>query len=469
MPHLSVPQVLMLDHLTSAFARGWLRKLNLSTVISGFLRSRMVLLFLTAFLPIVLCGQNYDILIKNGQLVDAKNDIDGIYDVAISGNRIAAVEKDIDVDQARLVIDGSGLFVTPGLIDIHAHLFWGTSDGDYLANSYSALPPDGFTLQHGVTTAVDAGGSGWRNFEDFKRQTIDKSKTRVKAFINIVGHGMSGDPDEQDVNDMDARLTAMKVYEFSDDIVGVKLAHFKGPDWVPVHRATEAGRWADIPVMVDFGRSVPSLSIENLFLNELRSGDIFTHCFAEASGRESIVDESGKLKPFVMEAIEGGIIMDVGHGAGSFRWSQAVPALAQGMQPQTISTDLHTGSMNGGMKNQLNIMSKFLNLGMSMEEVIKASTWKPAQVVKISKELGHLSAGALADVAVLRKQEGEFGYLDVANTRFDGRYKLVCELTILDGDVVWDLNGISKQAWDEAEVPEARGRPDVQPFINPQK
>ena len=413
-------------------------------------------------------GQAYDLLIQGGHVIDPKNGIDGVYDVAIKGNRIAAVEKKISAEQAELTVDGSGLYVTPGLIDIHAHLFWGTTDGAYLADSYSSLPPDGFTLQYGVTTAVDAGGAGWRNFEDFKRQTIDQSKTRVKSIINIVGHGMSGDPDEQDVNDMDARLTAMKAIEFKDDIVGVKLAHFKGPNWIPVQQAAEAGRWADIPVMVDFGRSIPTLSIEELFLKVLRPGDIFTHCFADALGRESIVDESGKLKPFIPKAIDRGIIMDVGHGGGSFRWNVVIPALEQGMLPQTISTDLHAGSMNGPMKNQLNVMSKFVCLGMTLEEVVRASTWKPAQVVQISEELGHLSVGALADVAVLRKLEGAFGYLDVANTRFDGRYKLVCELTILDGEVVWDLNGISKPAWDEVDIPPAPGRLDAQPFINPQ-
>ena len=398
-------------------------------------------------IPSLCLGQTYDLLLKGGHLIDAKNDRDGVYDIAILGDRVAAIGKSMDESEARRVVDASGLYVTPGLIDIHAHLFWGTTEGAYLADSYSALPPDGFTFPYGVTTAVDAGGPGWRNFEQFKRQTIDKSKTRVKAFLNIVGAGMRGDPEEQDINDMDPKLAAMMAYEYPEYIVGIKLAHFKGPDWTPVKRAVEAGKWVGIPVMVDFGRSQPALSIEHLFLEELNPGDIFTHCFADSNGRESIVDPSGKLKPFVMKAIDRGIIMDVGHGAGSFRWRVATAALKQGMQPQTISTDLHTGSMNGAMKNQLNVMSKFLNLGMSLQEVVEASTWKPAQVVQIEEELGHLSVGALADIAVLRKQEGEFGFLDVARTRLDGKYKLTCELTILGGQVVWDLNGLASPAW----------------------
>ena len=420
-------------------------------------------------LPGLSLAEDYDILLKGGHVIDAKNDRNGVFDVAINDDRIAAVERSIPASQAGIVVDASGLYVTPGLIDLHVHVFWGTRDGNYLANSFNSLPPDGFTLQHGVTTAVDAGGPGWRNFELFKKQTIDTSKTRIKAFLNIVGAGMAGDPQEQDLYDMDARLTAMKAYEFPEYIVGIKLAHFKGPDWRPVKRAVEAGQWANIPVMIDFGRAQPTLSIKRLFLEELNPGDLFTHCFADAWGRESIVDRSGKLKPFVMEAIDRGIIMDVGHGGGSFRWNVATAALEQGMRPQTISTDLHTGSINAGMKNQLNVMSKLLNLGMSLEEVVEASTWNPAQVIKIEKELGHLSVGALADVAVLRRREGTFGFIDVARTRLDGKYLLECELTILDGEVVWDRNGMASPSWEEVDIPPSPGRPEVQQFIDPPK
>lgn len=420
-------------------------------------------------LPLASSAQSYDLLLKGGNVIDAKMGRSGAFDVAISGDRIAAVAKSIPAKDAKKVVDATGLYVTPGLIDLHAHLFWGTTEGAYLANSFNALPPDGFTLQYGVTTAVDAGGAGWRNFEQFKRQTIDTSKTRVKAFLNIVGSGMRGDPDEQDLTDMDPKLAAMIAHEYPDYIVGIKVAHYKGPNWTPVRHAVEAGQWAGIPVMVDFGRSEPTLSIEQLFFKELNPGDIFTHCFADAKGRESIVDSSGRLKPFVMKAIDRGIIMDVGHGAGSFRWNVAVAALDQGMRPQTISTDLHTGSMYRAMKNQLNVMSKLLNLGMSLDEVIEASTWKPAQVVQIDESLGHLSVGALADVAILRIHKGEFGFTDVAGTRLDGEIKLECELTVLGGEVVWDLNGRASPSWKEADVPPSLGRPAVQPFINPPK
>ena len=433
------------------------------------LRSVCLLVLISLGVSIACNAKSYDLLLKGGHVIDPKSGRSALLDVAIQGGRIAAVAESISASDARSVVDATGLYVTPGLIDLHAHLYWGTNNGTAWANSFSALPPDGFTLQYGVTTAVDAGGSGWRDFETFKEQTIDNSKTRVKAFLNIVGGGMRGDPEEQDLADMDAKLAAMKVYEFPEYIVGIKVAHYKGPDWTPVRRAVEAGQWAKVPVMVDFGRSQPTLSIEQLFLQELNPGDIFTHCFADALGRESLVDRSGLLKPFVVKAIDRGIIMDVGHGGGSFRWNVAVAALEQGMRPQTISTDLHAGSMNRGMKNQLNVMSKLLNLGMKLDEVIEASSWKPAQVISIDEDLGHLSVGAFADVAVLRRQEGDFGFVDVAGTRYDGKYNLECELTILGGEVVWDRNGLASPAWDEVKLPPSPGRPEVQPFINPPK
>jgi dihydroorotase len=199
---------------------------------------------------------------------------------------------------------------------------------------------------------------------------------------------------------------------------------------------------------VDFGGYTPPLSIETLFMEKLRPGDIFTHCYAHVNGREAIVDDQGKLRPFVRKAQERGIVFDVGHGGGSFLWEQAVPAVEQGLKPNSISTDLHTGSMNGGMKSMLNVMSKFLNLGLSLQEVIAKSTWDPAQIIQ-REELGNLSIGAGADIAVLRLVEGDFGFIDTQGWRLDGKQKLVCELTLRDGAVVWDLNGISRPLWEE--------------------
>ncbi len=393
-------------------------------------------------------AQTYDMLIKGGHVIDAKNDIDKVMDVAIKEGKIAKVDSNIPKDKAEVVVNAKGFYVVPGLLDIHTHNFHGTVPFGYLNNSFSALPPDGFTFRSGVTTVADAGSSGWKDFRKFKEQVIDRSKTRVLAFLNIVGLGMKGGAIEQNVADMDPKLTTMVAEQFPDIVVGVKLAHYNGFDWTPTERAVEAGKQAGIPVMIDFGGSEPELSIKTLFLEKLRPGDIFTHAYANVKGRVPIVDENGKVRDFVFEAQKRGILFDVGHGGGSFRFDQAIPAMEQGLSPNSISTDLHTGSMNGGMKSQINVMSKFLNMDMPLQEVIAASTWRPAQIIQ-REDLGHLSEGAVADVAVLNLLKGDFGFIDVQKKKMMGNQKLECELTIKDGIVMYDLNGLASKPWNE--------------------
>ncbi|MGC1243667.1 MAG: amidohydrolase/deacetylase family metallohydrolase [Chryseosolibacter sp.] len=400
--------------------------------------------FLISLFSFSMYAQSIDLLIRNGHVIDPKNKIDGIMDVAIQGNKIVEVARNIN-KEAKKVVDATGLYVTPGLIDLHGHHFFGTQPNAYLSNSFTAVPPDGFTFRAGVTTAVDAGGAGWRNFDLFKANVIDHSRTRVFAFLNIVGAGMSGGANEQNFADMDPKLTAMTAKANKEYIVGIKLAHYEGNEWGPTENAVEAGKRAGIPVMVDFGRSEPPmLSLRTLTMEKLRPGDILTHCYGGVSGREKVV-ENGKLQSWTLEAQKRGIIFDVGHGGGSFLFEQAIPAIKQGLKPNSISTDLHTGSMNGGMKDMLNVMSKLLNCGLTLNEVITTSTWNPAQIIN-KQELGHLSAGALADVAVFSLEKGKFGYIDVSGTKITGDQKLNCELTVLDGRVVWDLNGLAAKA-----------------------
>jgi dihydroorotase len=412
-------------------------------------RCAAVFLFLFCMQQVAtLKAQQIDILLKGGHVIDPKNKIDSKMDVAILENKIVQVAPDIPTSSAKKVIDVKGLFVTPGLIDMHVHVFMGNDLGAYIANGPTSVAPDGFTFRAGVTTVVDAGSSGWRNFRQLKEQTIDKAQTRILALLNIVGTGMVGRFEEQDVTDMNPVMTAHMIKQlFPDIIVGIKAAHYWG-DFTQVDRAVEAGRLANVPVMVDFGEHDPPLSIEELFMKHLRPGDIFTHTYSYGpTKRETVVDENGKVKPFIAAAQKRGIIFDVGHGGGAFSWRQAVPAMQQGFRPDVISTDLHTQSMNGSMKDLVNVLSKFINMGMSVQDAIMRATWAPANVIN-RKELGNLSVGAEADIAVFSVRRGDFGFMDVRGTKLKGTQKLEAELTIRSGKIVWDLNGISAPVWD---------------------
>lgn len=390
-----------------------------------------------------LWSQTYSLVIKNGHVIDPKNNIDGVLDIAINDGKIIQVAKNIDARQAVQIVNAKGFYVTPGLIDIHTHNFVGTNLDQAYMNGPSGVIPDGFTFRSGVTTVVDAGSSGWRTFPEFKKNIIDRSQTRVLAFLNIVGEGMRGGAYEQNVADMDPKLTAIVAMANRKDIVGIKLAHYEGYEWIAADRAAEAGKKADIPVMIDFGGSFPPLSIEELFFKHLRPGDIFTHCFAQLNSRESIVDSITKqVKPFVFEAQKKGIVFDVGYGGISFSFSQAIPAIRNGFYPNSISTDLHTGSMNNAMKDQLNVMSKFLVMGMNLVNVIRAATWNPARQIK-REELGNLSVGAVADITILNLRGGKFGYFDYTGYKIEGNKKLECEMTIKGGKIVYDWNGLA--------------------------
>jgi dihydroorotase len=385
----------------------------------------------------------YDLLLKGGHVIDPRNDINRRMDVAVTAGKIARVAETIPAGEARRVVDVSGLYVTPGLVDIHVHVYNGA---DVLAE-YSgdrSVPPDGFTFRSGVTTVVDLGSSGWRSFPDFKTRVIDRSRTRVLAMLNIVGRGMAGGSTiEQNTQDMQPEETARVARQYPDIIVGVKTAHFEGPEWTAVDRAVAAGTAANIPVAVDFGNFNPGRPFEELVTKHLRPGDWYTHMYTQ---RVPYFDANGKLRPYLHEARKRGVKFDVGHGGGSFSWSNAIPAIAQGFVPDSISTDLHVGSMNAGMKDMTNVMSKILNQNVPLADVIRMSTVNPATQIK-RPELGNLSVGSGADVAVLRVDEGKFGFLDARGARADGTKLIVCELTLRNGAVAWDLNGRAGEHW----------------------
>lgn len=386
----------------------------------------------------------YAVIIKGGHVIDPKNNINEKMDVAINKEgKISEVSKNIDPKLASRVVDAKGLYVIPGIIDMHTHNFAGTEPDKYLRNSYYANQPDGFSFRTGVTTMVDAGSAGWRTFEKFKDQTIDRSRTRVLSFLNIVGEGMTGGAPEQNNADMDARLTADMAMKYKDLIVGFKVAHYNKPDWVPIDRALEAGKLAgNLPIIVDFGGG--GLSLEELTMNRFRPGDIYTHTYGGGDeGREGITDPvTNKLRPFVFAAQKRGVIWDVGHGAASFSFRHAIPATKEGFYPDVISTDQHGGSMNSAMKDILNVMNKFLALGMKVPAVINAVTWKPAQVIH-REQLGNLSVGSEGDVTVLRIRKGKFGFFDQMGEKIKGNQRFECEVTVKGGRVFYDLNGLT--------------------------
>ena len=386
----------------------------------------------------------FDLLLKDGHVIDPKNNINQVMDVGVADGKIARVAENIPDAEAETVVHVGRLYVTPGLVDIHVHAYAGTGQRNAYCGD-NALYPDGFNFRTGVTAVLDVGSSGWRNFPDFKDRVIDRAKTRVFALLNIVGHGMGGGPIEQNTEDMEPEATARVAERYPDIVVGIKTAHYAGPEWIAVDRAVEAGKLTNLPTMIDFGSFRPERPYPELLLEHLGPGDISTHMYQAAI---PMFDEKGKLQPHLPEARKRGIKFDVGHGAGSFVWNHAIPAIEQGWIPDSISTDLHASSMNAGMKDMATTMSKILNLGVSLFDVIKMSTIDPALMIN-RPEHGHLSVGAKADVAVLKLNEGEFGFQDVRRALFVGSQKLECELTLIDGQVEWDLNGRAGVGWQE--------------------
>ena len=407
--------------------------------------------------PVVMFAQalRYDLLLKGGHVIDPANHIDEVRDVAIFQGKIAAVEKNIPVDQAGKVVDVSKLYVTPGLIDIHYHVGHGGAPLNWFAPDarVHALPlgiPADFALQSGVTTIVDAGTSGAETFLQEKEEVIDRAKVRVLAFLNIVANGMSGGL-EQSLDQMDSKLCADTIKKYPDLIVGVKTAHYWTKEawdaehvpWAAIDRAIECATVANVPLMVDFWPR-PERTYEDLILKKMRPGDIHTHVFAQ---QFPIILADGKLNPAIGDARARGVIFDVGHGAGSFWFRNAVPASKQGFVPDSISTDLHIGDYTTVSMN--NVMSKFLALGVPLVDVIRRSTVNPASEIHRS-ELGTLSIGKDADIAVLDLMHGHFGYVDCGVAKMDANAQLIARMTIRAGRILYDPSGLSMVQWEKA-------------------
>jgi len=407
--------------------------------------------------PVVMFAQapRYDLLLKGGHVIDPANHIDEVRDVAVFQGKIAAVEKNIPADQAGKVVDVSKLYVTPGLIDIHFHVGHGGAPPNWFSPDARAhvLPlgiPADMALQSGVTTIVDAGTSGAETFLQEKEEVIERVKVRVLAFLNIVANGMSGGL-EQSLDQMDSKLCAATIKKYPDLIVGVKTAHYwtKEPwdaehvPWAAVDRAIECGTLANVPVMFDFWPR-PERTYEDLILKKMRPGDIHTHVFAQ---QFPIILPDGKLNPALAEARARGVIFDVGHGGGSFWFRNAVPAEKQGFIPDSISTDLHTGDYT--VVSMSNVMSKFLAMGVPLDDVVRRSTVNPANEIR-RPELGTLSVGKDADIAVLELMKGHFGYIDSGVAKMDANIRLMARMTVRAGRILYDPSGLSMVEWEKA-------------------
>jgi len=410
---------------------------------------------LYAALSVPAQNPHYDLLLKHGHVLDPANHIDAELDVAVSSGKIAAVQKDIPASSAAKVIDVSGLYVTPGLIDIHYHIGHGGAPLNWFdpeARDHETplgIPAD-LALESGVTTIVDAGSSGADTFLQEKEEIIGHANVRVLAFLNIVANGMQGGL-EQTVDQMDVKRCADTIKKYPDLIVGVKTAHYwtdkpwdaEHTPWSAVDRAIACAQATDRPVMFDFWPR-PGRTYADLILKKARPGDIHTHVFAQ---QFPILLPDGKLNPILLEARQRGVIFDVGHGAGSFWFRNAVPAVKQGFVPDSISTDLH--QENFTVLSFANVLSKFRSMDVPLDELIKRSTVNPANEIH-RPDLGTLSVGKDADIAVLEEQQGKFGYIDCGFARMDGNVRIFARMTLRDGRILYDPSGLSMVSWDKA-------------------
>jgi dihydroorotase len=406
----------------------------------------------------------YDIILKGGTVIDPANNISGKMDVAVLDGKIALVARDIpasavktalDKEGAVKVLDVAGFYVTPGLLDIHSHVYY----------PEGWINPRDHCFNSGVTTICDAGSLGANDIKkaiDLFWEPDGKIKNvigmpRVLFFMNIAATGMTGNSQKYQFN---VPLAAARAREYPGIIVGFKSycgGRYDGDVWAVVDAAEEAGRLTNLPVMFDFA-PLPDRSYAELITQKMRPGDIHTHYTAM---QFPIIMDDGKVNPAVIAAQKRGVIFDIGHGSGSMVFRNAVPSIRQGLIPNSISTDLHGRNSNTPVLNMTHVMSKCLNMGLSLEDVIRLSTVNPAKEIQ-HPELGALSAGSTADIAVLDLRRGSFTFTDCSpgqdltgGGKIKGDKKLECVLTLFGGKVVHDLNGFTYRNWEDIPKTEA--------------
>lgn len=389
-----------------------------------------------------------DLLLSGGLVIDPVSQSIYSADVAIRSGKILYVGSGLSVSPSK-IIDVSGYYVTPGLIDMHCHCF---PTFPFAKDSLPTIHPDAHMFQHGVTTAVDAGTCGWRNFPSYYEEIICKSRVRTLAFLNIADRGMVHMADEDDPRRFHPGITAEVAQAYSDAIVGIKTAHYwvhkpfdaEHTPWASVDAMIDAAERCGMPCMADFQPTLPGRAYEQLLLEHLRPGDIHTHMYAP---QFSILDEHGHVRDFLFAARKRGVFFDLGHGAGSFRFSNAIPALQQGFPPDTLSTDLYMDNVAGPIIGLTHIMSKYLCMGMPLEEIIRRVTAVPAQVIR-RPELGGLHPGSWADIAILKISNEPVHFADSGRTRIAGNQVIQCMATLRAGEIVYDPYALSLPDWD---------------------
>lgn len=392
----------------------------------------------------------YDIVLRGGRIIDASSSLDMIGDVGISDGLVAYAGPSLS-DRGRLDIDCTGLLVLPGLIDMHTH------SCPVYPRRPDALPAfdgEAFCLRCGVTTAVDAGTCGIDDFPSFYESTILTSRVRLFAFLNIARGGMVRMASEQEPEEMSVDDAVLMAREYRDVVVGFKSAHYRvgipfddiHTPWLSIDRTVEAGERASLPVMIDMQPNGRERTYRDFIEHHLRPGDIHTHVYAQ---QFDFLDEAGHVMDYMFAARERGIRFDLGHGRRSFWFRKCIPSLEDGFMPDTISTDIYSANVLAPVQDMLNVMSKLLSAGMPLHDVIAAVTVNPAAVIG-HRELGTLSIGSAADVAVLSLSEGDYGFEDGGRASMRGRYRFGCEMTLRDGQVVFDRNARAAVDWRNA-------------------
>jgi dihydroorotase len=388
----------------------------------------------------------YDLLLKNGTVIDPSSGRHGRFDVAIVGERIARIAANLPANRARTTVDASTYYVTPGLIDVHAYVNAQAvfRQGDP-KTAWRNVNPDHNTLRHGVTTVVDGGSTGWKNFESFKQLVIDRSQVRLLAFLNIVGSGMLEGEAAANPADLEVEKAVETSRKHPEIIVGIRSPHLRGAGGDGVERSLRAAESMGGVALVEY-LDKEGLDYRQLVLERMRAGDLITHTFGAAT---PLLDANGNLTNTMTAARKRGVLFDLGHGTQGFLFRHAVPAARAGFLPDVLSTAMDKTSLLLPRADMMTTLSKFLNMGVPIEQLLERVTVRAARAIK-RPDLATLREGGLADIAVIEMQTGRFGFLDAGHSRLQGDRRLRAVLTIREGEVVWDSEGLSHTDWTKA-------------------